>query len=53
MRTYYISIDEVEWDYAPLDVDLCFDQPFTAADLPYVRPSNTSIGSKYTKAQFR
>jgi hypothetical protein len=53
IRTYYISIDEVVWDYAPTDNDLCFDRPFTDVELPYVRASETTIGSSYTKAQFR
>lgn len=53
VRTYYISIDEVAWDYAPGDGDLCFNRPYTDMELPYARPTNTSIGSKYMKAQFR
>ena len=52
-REYFIAIDEVEWDYAPLGHDACHGGAFdwTARKFVDGNASSARIGSTYTKAR--
>src|SRR5579859_1695265 len=53
VRTYYIAADEVEWDYAPMNVDMMTGKPFDGYSKIFVEQGPTRIGQKYKKAVFR
>jgi len=53
VRTYYIAIEETEWDYAPLGIDIMTGQPFEGTAAAYTQPGPTSIGHIYRKAIYR
>eukprot|EP00898_Chlorokybus_atmophyticus_P000768 jgi/Chlat1/1692/Chrsp127S01958 len=55
VRTHYIGIDEVEWDYSPEshEINACSGVAYSNDQLVYVQPGSTRIGSVYTKALFR
>ncbi len=50
VRTYYIAADEVEWNYAPGDIDHMTGQPFTGMAKVFVEHAPNRIGSVYRKA---
>jgi Multicopper oxidase len=52
-RTYYLSVDEVQWDYAPAPENVCHGRPYDKEESIYVLPGPGRIGSKYKKAVFR
>ena len=59
VRTYYISTEDVHWDYTPLSHDACTGKAFSypANKFTSRRYGNTSafdnrIGTKYWKARF-
>ncbi|KAG0174510.1 hephaestin-like 1 [Apophysomyces sp. BC1034] len=54
IRHYYITAEEIDWDYAPMQWDNMQDKPLneTAAALYTVRTS-TRIGSVYKKVRYR
>ena len=53
VRTYYVAAEEVEWDYAPLGMDMETGKAFEGAALAYTQPGPTSIGHIYRKALYR
>ncbi len=52
-RTYYIAADEIEWDYAPMNVDMMTGKPFAGYSKLFVEQGPQRIGQKYKKAVFR
>jgi hephaestin len=53
VRTYYVSADEVRWDYAPAGRNLITGLPFDDVAATYVSPGNGRIGSSYLKCLYR
>ena len=53
VRTYYIAAEEVDWDYAPLGMDMMTGQPFEGTSAAYATPGPNHIGNVYRKAIFR
>ena len=53
VRTYYVAAEEVEWDYAPLGVDMETGKPFEGAAAAYTQPAPNRIGHVYRKALYR
>jgi FtsP/CotA-like multicopper oxidase with cupredoxin domain len=53
VRTYYIAAEEVEWDYAPLGVDMMTGKPFEGTSAAYTQPGPNHIGHIYKKAVYR
>ena len=52
-RTYYIAVDEVDWDYTPLGVDGMTGKPFDHMSAMYVESGKHQIGRVYRKAVYR
>ena len=52
-RTYYISADEVEWDYAPHNMDHMTGKPFDKSTMIWVEKGKDRIGQVYRKAIYR
>ena len=52
-RLYYVSADEVEWDYAPHKMDHMTGMPFDKSTLMWVEKSKDRIGQVYRKAIYR
>ncbi|MCG8555606.1 MAG: multicopper oxidase domain-containing protein [Proteobacteria bacterium] len=52
-RTYYIAADEIEWDYAPLGMNVIRGKPFGADENVFAGQSDDRIGSRYKKAVYR
>ncbi len=50
VRTYYIAAEEVEWDYAPVGIDMMTGQAFAGTAAAYTQPGPTHIGRIYRKA---
>ena len=53
VRTYYVAADEVEWDYAPLGMDMETGKPFEGKSAAYTQPGPRQIGHIYRKALYR
>src|SRR6266849_2851686 len=53
VRTYYIAVDEIEWDYAPLGIDEMTGKPFDQMTGMFVEQNKTRIGRTYRKAVYR
>ncbi len=53
VRTYYIAADEVEWDYAPSNIDQVSGKAFDADERVYTARGAHSIGKVYRKAVYR
>lgn len=53
VRTYYIAVDEVLWDYAPLGSNQITGAPFAGMDLIWMQRGPDRIGSVYRKALYR
>jgi hephaestin len=53
VRTYYVAAEEVEWDYAPLGIDMTTGKPFEGTAAAYTQPGPTHIGHVYRKAVYR
>ena len=53
VRTYYVAAEEVEWDYAPLGIDMMTGKPFEGTSAAYTQPGPTHIGHVYRKAIYR
>ena len=53
VRTYYVAAEEVEWDYAPLGVDMETGKPFQGTSAAYTQPAPNRIGHVYRKALYR
>jgi FtsP/CotA-like multicopper oxidase with cupredoxin domain len=52
-RTYFISADEVRWDYAPLGRNNITGRPFGEAENVFVQQGPDRIGKVYVKALYR
>lgn len=52
-HTYYIAIDEVNWDYAPSGINQISGEPFGAAENIFVQQTTNRIGKVYIKALYR
>jgi manganese oxidase len=53
VRTYYVAAEEVEWDYAPLGIDMMTGKPFEGTAAAYTQPGPNHIGHIYRKAVYR
>ena len=53
VRTYYVAAEEVDWDYAPLGIDMMTGKPFEGTSAAYTQPGPTHIGHVYRKAVYR
>src|SRR5579871_1336962 len=53
VRTYYVAAEEVEWDYAPLGIDMTTGKPFEGTAAAYTQPGPNHIGHIYRKAVYR
>lgn len=53
VRTYYIAVEETEWDYAPLGIDIMTGQAFEGTSAAYAKPGPNHIGNIYRKAVYR
>src|SRR5260370_25991797 len=52
-RTYYIAVDEIEWDYTPMGVDQMMGMPFDKMAQMYVESDKHQIGRVYQQAVYR
>jgi manganese oxidase len=52
-RTYYVSADEVVWDYAPTGRNQVTAAPFTEDQQVFVGRAKDRIGSRYLKCLYR
>lgn len=52
-RTYYIAVDEVEWDYAPTNSNQITGEPFDDTANVFVQNGPDRIGKVYIKALYR
>ena len=52
-RVYYIAADEVEWDYAPHNMDHMTGKPFDQSTVIWVEKGKDRIGQVYRKAVYR
>jgi manganese oxidase len=52
-RTYFIAADEVEWNYAPGEIDLIKGEPFDEDAEVFVAGGSDRIGRVYRKAVYR
>ena len=48
-RTYYIAVDEINWDYAPSGLDQMMGMPFDKMARMYVESDKHQIGRVYRK----
>jgi FtsP/CotA-like multicopper oxidase with cupredoxin domain len=53
VRTYYVAAEEVDWDYAPLGIDVTTGEPFEGMSAAYTEPGPNQIGRLYRKAIYR
>ncbi len=53
VRTYYIAVDEVNWNYAPRGIDAVTGKPFDADQKVYTTSGPHRIGRVYRKAMYR
>jgi manganese oxidase len=53
VRTYYVAAEEVEWDYAPLGIDMTTGKPFEGTAAAYTQSGPNRIGHVYRKAIYR
>ena len=53
LRQYFISADEVEWNYAPHNIDHMTGKPFDKATVTWVEKGKDRIGQVYRKATYR
>jgi FtsP/CotA-like multicopper oxidase with cupredoxin domain len=52
-RTYYVSSDEVLWDYAPSGQDLITRTAFSPDQQVFVQRAKDRVGSRYLKCLYR
>ena len=52
-RVYYIAADEVDWDYAPHNMDHMTGKPFDKSTVIWVEQGKDRIGKVYRKAIYR
>jgi len=53
VRTYYIAVDELAWDYAPSGIDQISGKPFDEMERVYTARGPHRIGKVYRKAIYR
>jgi FtsP/CotA-like multicopper oxidase with cupredoxin domain len=53
IREYYIAAEEVEWDYAPTNMNLLTNAPFSDAELVFMANDTNRVGRTYTKARYK
>src|SRR5690348_5990850 len=53
VRTYYVAADEIDWDYAPLGIDMMTGKPFEGTSAAYTQPGPDHIGHVFRKALYR
>jgi len=53
VRTYYVAAEEIDWDYAPLGIDMVTGKPFEGTAAAYTQPGPNHIGHIYRKAVYR
>jgi manganese oxidase len=53
IRTYYIAVDEVAWDYAPSDTNQITGRPFTDEENTWIKSGPERIGKVCLKALYR
>ncbi|GBF99637.1 multicopper ferroxidase [Raphidocelis subcapitata] len=53
VRRHYIAAELLDWDYVPLGLDGCTGQPFNEDQEVFVKTTNETMGSRYTKAVYR
>jgi len=51
-RTYYIAVDEINWDYAPSGIDQMTGKPFDHMAMMYIEQGKDRIGKTYRKAVY-
>ena len=49
MRNYYIAAETVQWDYAPGNVNQCYQRPYTEDEAAF---TTAGLGTKYLKALY-
>ena len=52
-RMYYVAADEVEWDYAPHNMDHMTGKPFDSRAMIFIERGPNRIGKVYRKALYR
>src|SRR5947207_3266501 len=52
-RTYYIAVDEIDWDYTPMGMDKMMGMPFDKNSKMYFESDKHQIGRIYRKAVYR
>ena len=52
-RTYYIAVDEVDWNYAPAEMDHMTGKPYDERARLFVENGPQRIGRAYKKAVYR
>ena len=52
-RTYYVAVDEIDWDYTPTGMDQMMGMPFDKMAKMYVASDKHQIGRVYRKAVYR
>lgn len=53
VRTYYVTAEEIDWDYAPLGIDMGTGKPFEGTAAAYTQAGPNRIGRVYRKAVYR
>jgi hephaestin len=53
VRMYYVAAEEVDWDYAPLNVDMATGKAFEGTAAAYTQTGANHIGRVYRKAVYR
>ena len=51
-RTYYIAVDEVEWNYMPMGIDGMTGKPFDHMSMMWAEKGKNRIGTTYHKALY-
>jgi hephaestin len=52
-RTYYVAVDEIEWDYMPMGIDVMMGKPFDHMSMMWAEKGKNRIGRVYQKAVYR
>ena len=52
-HTYYVAAEEVDWDYAPSNLNQMTGRPFEGRSLRWVGEAADRIGKVYRKAVYR
>ena len=51
-RTYYVAVDEIEWDYMPMGMDQMMGMPFDRMSMMWAEKGKNRIGRVYRKAVY-